>query len=492
MDSNSDEEIIQRESMNESVDSVSSSRPPSPPRPTPQPTTPKSSKYVTIDGNKYDITNFKHPGGNIIRMVGDNEDATDVFNEYHYRSTKAKHVLQSLPKCAVESAPDVSPRQKEMLSDFRDMRTTLVNNGCFEPDYIHVYFRLMEIMFYFGLGTILAPHNIYASILSFTIFKTRCAWLQHEAGHNSLTGIIKIDKIIHTLTIGVGNCISSSLWNTVHNKHHAFPQRIKHDIDLETTPFMAFHKNAFEENTNGQKTSKFMNRWWMRLQAWLYIPVINGIMIHFVLLYYFHPLHAYRIFLKNYTKNWIELFSLILSHTIIPYIYWSYGGYSIITAYLLLMICNYCMNSFMFGHFALSHTHTGVIPENNSLLWFEYAVRHSVNISTKSAWVSWLMGYLNFQIEHHLFPSMPQYKNALAMPYVRAFCAKWHVPGEYELQYTELGYIEGWRRVFSNLNEVGKHYFHHGIGDAGGHGGGGGGAGVVNEHDGIDDKIKLD
>jgi len=54
--------------------------------------------------------------------------------------------------------------------------------------------------------------------------------------------------------------------------------------------------------------------------------------------------------------------------------------------------------------------------------------------------------------------------------------------------------------VFSNLNEVGKHYFHHGIGDAGGHGGGGGGggagagagAGVVNEHDGIDDKIKLD
>ena len=164
-------------------------------------------------------------------MVGDNEDATDVFNEFHYRSTKAKHVLQSLPKCAVDSEPDVSPRQKEMLSDFRDMRTTLVNNGCFEPDYIHVYFRLMELMFYFGLGTILAPHNIYASVLSFTIFKSRCGWLQHEAGHNSLTGIIKIDKIINTLIIGVGNCFGSSLWNTVHNKHHAFPQRIKHDID---------------------------------------------------------------------------------------------------------------------------------------------------------------------------------------------------------------------------------------------------------------------
>jgi fatty acid desaturase len=69
------------------------------------------------------------------------------------------------------------------------------------------------------------------------------------------------------------------------------------------------------------------------------------------------------------------------------------------------------------------------------------------------------MGYLNFQIEHHLFPSMPQYKNALAAPYVRKFCER-HA---HSLKYTEHTYKEAWCRMLSNLNEVGKHYYENGV-----------------------------
>jgi len=140
------------------------------------------SKFIRIDGNVYDITNFKHPGGNIINYVG-NEDTTDRFNELHSRSKKARSVLQSLPHVTDDQhnslnfgqddyqlPPGLTHRQQEMTSDFRDMRTTLINNGCFDTDYIHVYFRLMEIMFYFGLGSILASHNMYASMLAFIVF----------------------------------------------------------------------------------------------------------------------------------------------------------------------------------------------------------------------------------------------------------------------------------------------------------------------------------
>jgi fatty acid desaturase len=78
------------------------------------------------------------------------------------------------------------------------------------------------------------------------------------------------------------------------------------------------------------------------------------------------------------------------------------------------------------------------------------------------------MGYLNFQIEHHLFPSMPQYKNALAAPYVRKFCKKWAK----HLTYTEHSYFTAWRLMLSNLNQVGKHYYANGIDkrDGGDHG----------------------
>jgi hypothetical protein len=83
------------------------------------------------------------------------------------------------------------------------------------------------------------------------------------------------------------------------------------------------------------------------------------------------------------------------------------------------------------------------------------------------------MGYLNFQIEHHLFPSMPQYKNVIAAPYVRRFCEKWSVTADDAdadadadakyLQYTEHSYSTAWRMMLSNLNQVGKHYYENGI-----------------------------
>ena len=73
--------------------------------------------------------------------------------------------------------------------------------------------------------------------------------------------------------------------------------------------------------------------------------------------------------------------------------------------------------------------------------------------------VTWIMGYLNFQIEHHLFPSMPQYKNAIAAPYVRSFCERWSP----DLKYIEHSYKESWWLMLSNLNNVGKHYYDNGV-----------------------------
>jgi hypothetical protein len=141
--------------------------------------TPMKRDTIKIEGTTYDITNFKHPGGNIIQYAKNSPDATEIFNEFHYRSSKATKVLHSLPVCKEDNDNDndndsleLTTRQQEMTADFREMRATLVEQGCFEPDYIHVYFRLLEIAFYFGLGTWLASYNIYASILSFVAFKT--------------------------------------------------------------------------------------------------------------------------------------------------------------------------------------------------------------------------------------------------------------------------------------------------------------------------------
>lgn len=56
---------------------------------------------IIIGDYSYDITNFNHPGGNVIKYVV-GQDATNAFEEFHFRSKKAKQILQSLPRSKIE------------------------------------------------------------------------------------------------------------------------------------------------------------------------------------------------------------------------------------------------------------------------------------------------------------------------------------------------------------------------------------------------------
>jgi fatty acid desaturase len=56
---------------------------------------------------------------------------------------------------------------------------------------------------------------------------------------------------------------------------------------------------------------------------------------------------------------------------------------------------------------------------NEPLHWVEYALLHTVDVQ-HSWWCDWWMGYLNYQIEHHLFPTMPDFRLRAIVPRVRA------------------------------------------------------------------------
>lgn len=63
---------------------------------------------------------------------------------------------------------------------------------------------------------------------------------------------------------------------------------------------------------------------------------------------------------------------------------------------------------------------------------------------------------------------MPQYKNVLASPVVREFCTKWKKAdgasaGSSYLNYVEVGYWDAWKKMFHNLNDIGIHYYKHGV-----------------------------
>jgi fatty acid desaturase len=63
--------------------------------------------------------------------------------------------------------------------------------------------------------------------------------------------------------------------------------------------------------------------------------------------------------------------------------------------------------------------------------------------------VAWMLGGLNYQIEHHLFPTMPRPNLARAQVLVRNFCA------EYDLDYRQETLIGSHRLSLRYLNNLG-------------------------------------
>jgi fatty acid desaturase len=102
----------------------------------------------------------------------------------------------------------------------------------------------------------------------------------------------------------------------------------------------------------------------------------------------------------------------------------------------------------MGASFAPNHKGMAIIPADSRIDFLTKQVLTSRNI--RGGWfMSILMGGLNFQIEHHLFPSMPRPHLARAREMVREHCATLGIP------YTETGLLQSYAIVVQYLNRVG-------------------------------------
>jgi fatty acid desaturase len=412
--------------------------------------------WVKVNDRLYDVKNFakRHPGGNVINysLHKDGADATDTFMEFHFRSEKAQKQLKSLPNRPVEESDARCPSQGSlkdedaMLADFRIFRQKLVDDGYFTPKPGHVAYRIAEVAGMFALSLYLLQgghfYSSLAGLILIGLFGGRCGWIQHEGGHNSLTGNIFVDKQLQAFFIGFGLSSSASMWNAMHQKHHATPQKIKHDLDIDTTPLVAFFNDALTKNRNAGTPYSAL---WLRFQALTFVPVTSGMVVMLFWLFYLHPRKVIK------AKKWNEAFWMVSSHIVITYLIAQTTGMSTGSAYAAFWFTRWIGGMYLFGNFSLSHTHCDVIDADEHRNWVEYAVHHTVDIEPGTFWVDWWMGYLNCQVIHHLFPSMPQTNQPEVSKLFEKFCDKW------DLKYTNVSYWEAWRLTLQNLEDVGQH-----------------------------------
>jgi len=363
----------------------------------------------------------KHPGGTVIKSkLGAN--ATQAFNEFHYRSRKARKWLLGLPQ------RPATVKQEALLTEFDALRKEFEKEGLFDFSPVHVTYRVLEILFMTMLGYWLVGLGWYwTGMIILGITSGRCGWLQHEANHNSLTGKIPVDKVIGSFFFSVGEAGSATWWISSHNRHHASPQHLGYDSDLNTLPAMAF--DAITARMGKPK--------WLQFQAWTF-----EFSTWLVVLYWKLWLHPQAIIRK---KAWLDGIFLVGHYAI----WWNYFSYMGISGMIFShLVWGSVAGMYLFTNFALSHTHKEVLVNADKEDWVRSAVLRTTNVH-HNALVNWWMGYLNLQIEHHLFPSMPQFRGPQASPRVKALVEK------HGLTYDERGYWETCYAMFKNLHDVG-------------------------------------
>lgn len=283
-------------------------------------------------------------------------------------------------------------------------------------------------------GFVLLGDSWYQLLIaaSFGILFTQVAFLGHEAAHRQiLTSGPRNDRLAVVLIAFVG--MSYSWWDSKHSRHHANPNKVDKDPDIKVDTISFLEVDAAR--------SRGLVRLITRHQGWLFFPLLTmeGLNLHW---------HSLRHLMSRgpVKGRWTELGLIAARFALILTPLFMMLPLGMAFAFFGVMIAVFGV--YMGASFAPNHKGMPVIAPTARLDFFSKQVRTSRNIHG-GWWVTALMGGLNHQVEHHLFPSMARPNLAKARAIVFEYCQQHNIP------YTSTSLLRSYAIVIEYLNRVG-------------------------------------
>lgn len=260
---------------------------------------------------------------------------------------------------------------------------------------------------------------------------TQLSFIGHDAGHKQ---IFRGRRANDAVGLGFGGLVGLSYgwWIRKHNRHHANPNHEDHDPDLHV-PALIF--------TTGQgRTKRGVLCWMAKYQAFLFFPLLllEGLNLHR------NSIQA--VWRDDVKSRRLERF-LLIAH-IGVYLTAVFLVLSPILAVVFILVHQGLWGVYMGCAFAPNHKGMPTLTEDDVPDFLRKQVLTSRNVRG-GAWTDFALGGLNYQIEHHLFPSMPRPNLRHAQALVRQFCA------QRGISYAECGLLRSYGHVLRHLHEVG-------------------------------------
>jgi fatty acid desaturase len=263
------------------------------------------------------------------------------------------------------------------------------------------------------------------------IVSTQLAFIGHDAGHKQIFGGTRANRVVGHVQSGVVG-VSFTWWVSKHNRHHANPNREERDPDVNIATL------AFDQAQASYKRGFY--RLLAKHQAWLFVPMLalEGISLHIV--------GAVEVLRGRVARGRLDL--VLLAAHLAAYLTAVFVVLSPGQALAFIAVHQAAWGIYMGFAFAPNHKGMPLLGANDKLDFLRKQVLTSRNVVGGHV-VDFALGGLNYQIEHHLFPSMPRPNLRHAQRIVQRFCA------EHGIAYSQCGVLSSYAKVFRHLHEVG-------------------------------------
>ncbi|XP_032214355.1 fatty acid desaturase 2-like protein FADS2P1 isoform X3 [Mustela erminea] len=237
-------------------------------------------------------------------------------------------------------------------------------------------------------------------------------FLQHDSGHLSVFTNSKWNHLMQKFLMSHLKGLSAKWWNNQHFQHHVKTNIYPKDPDIDVGPL--FLVGDLQPVKYGKKKIKFIDYEKQHLYFYMVgIPLLVPL--------YFNIKSIQLMYLQRCWEDIAWVSSFYIRHFIMlgPF-------YGIFGTILLIYGVKFLESAWMIYVTQMSHIPMKMSREENRD-WFSTQVLATCNIE-QSFFNDWFTGHVNFQIEHHLFPTMPRHNYHKVAPLVRSLCAKHGLP----------------------------------------------------------------
>jgi fatty acid desaturase len=262
---------------------------------------------------------------------------------------------------------------------------------------------------------------------------TQNGFLTHDAGHRQIFRSRWANRLVGLVHGNLAVGLAFGWWVDKHNRHHAHPNQVGLDPDVSGDDLVYTDAQA--------RARRGLGRLITRHQGALFFPMLLLLAIDL-------RVSGVKAMARSGYRNRVPE-ALLFGLHIVGYLTAVLLVLSPVKAVVFILVHQGLLGVYLGSVFAPNHKGMPILAGDDESDFLRRQVLTARNVRGGRL-TDLLLGGLNYQIEHHLFPSMPRPSLRRVQPIVRAFCP------DHDLPYVETSLLDSYRQALGHLDRVGR------------------------------------